>query len=73
MANETHHQFRIVLLESDHDDSTHSSSGPWGTDITSSFPVTAYQFTSGDYYPLKILPRENERSIDPQSLRVPKH
>lgn len=63
-------QFQIIVLEAVSQAHSHSLPGPWGLDITSSVPLESSASTSGIAMAIKILPRPNERSVDPNTLKV---
>jgi hypothetical protein len=67
---ETQGQFQIIVLEADTQNSSHSQSGPWGTGITSSVPTESFTTSFGASTPIKILPRPNEQSVDPSTLKA---
>ena len=61
-------QFQIIILESEQQSSSHSHPGPWGMDITSS--VQSDYSTSWGGITIKILPRPNDRKVDPDTLKA---
>ena len=63
-------QFQIVVLEDEDNVHTHSFPGPWGQDLTSSDPQSTVSNADNASVILKILPRVNEREVDPASLRT---
>jgi len=63
-------QFQIIVLEAVTQSHSYSLPGPWGLDITSSVPAEPSTLAFGDAIPIKILPRPNERDVDPNTLKV---
>lgn len=61
-------QFVIVVLEPEASANTHSSSGPWGSDVSSSQPYPSGGLGAVDVA-VRVLPRANERDVDPRSLK----
>ena len=69
-------QFEIVFLEAETQTHSHSLPGPWGLGITSSIPSIPSEPSTlalGGGLPIKILPRPNERDVDPNTLKVSHH
>ena len=61
-------QFVLVLLEPEETANTHSISGPWGSDISSSQPTPPPGLGAIDIA-IRVLPRANEPDVDLASLR----
>ncbi len=61
-------QFQIIILEAESQANSHSISGAWGKDITSSTP-SDLSMTLSDALPVRNLPRANEIEVDPETLK----
>ena len=65
-----HGQFQVVVLKSQDDFRSHSYPGPWGRGLTSSSPISYAEVTNGNPSALVVLPRANERDVDPETLKT---
>jgi hypothetical protein len=63
-------EFQIVVLEAEADTYSHSLPCPCGKGLTSSMPSGTSSVTGGMAVAVRILPRANEREVDPRTLKV---
>ena len=65
----TQNQFQIIVLEGHTETDSHTLPGPLGTEVTSSTPGWISRTVDGELIFIQILPRLNEQSVDPSTLK----